>query len=158
MTNKPPQTVSEREEIARLREAAEKATPGPWFVWSSGAANDSPLVRGRSDALIVATVNRHIGPRVADNAAFIALANPATILALLDALALQAEGRRELVEAYTELADAVFGDLGSEPDVYADYDRLVELQRRFSALSKVVSGGGSSRDLSRSAGDPLEGG
>ncbi|EBY7415690.1 hypothetical protein D6J61_25740, partial [Salmonella enterica subsp. enterica serovar Alachua] len=38
-----------------------------------------------------------------------------------------------------EIQRAVFGTLGSEPDVYADYDRLCELSRKMREAIRALS-------------------
>lgn len=82
-------------DLADLRQKAEAATPGPWrecgaarggcvcgFVWD--AEGNFPLVTTDTD-------DEHYGfsstgPRKIKDAAYIAAANPATILRLLDAI------------------------------------------------------------------------
>ncbi|HFP2077504.1 TPA: ead/Ea22-like family protein [Klebsiella pneumoniae] len=68
-----------------LKAAAEKATPGPWGV----ARDGKTLVSNQSHP--IATVSDAMHRMLADgstgkDAEFIALANPANILALVDAL------------------------------------------------------------------------
>jgi hypothetical protein len=64
------------QERAALREAASKATPGPWTSVGDWVMTGS---------LHVATIPRAFdGDWSRDNAAYIALAHPAAVLALLD--------------------------------------------------------------------------
>lgn len=76
------------EQLALLRAAAEKATPGPWTVDSVKGCYY--IETAREDLLAVmdkncGTMNKRIA-----NANFVAAANPATVLALLDQIAQQA--------------------------------------------------------------------
>lgn len=68
-------------QAAQLREAAEQATPGPWYYKRTDDEQREILSEGKHVAIV--QVQQSEGQRVA-NAAYIALANPATILALLD--------------------------------------------------------------------------
>lgn len=65
-----------------LRAAAEAATPGPWRKVSDLMDQSRPWVENGESWLIVKTEGRLSADR--ENATFIALANPATITALLD--------------------------------------------------------------------------
>lgn len=111
------------DKYAKLREAAEKATPGPWdhdgpessiIVWSS-----------ENDRVCFMTSD---GPAKA-NAAYIAAANPQVVLALLDHLAAEkaradaAEARvadlenlAMLMEAEGKAAEATISTLTAERD------------------------------------------
>lgn len=76
-----------QEHRAALREAASKATPGPWEVQPACARFDSsvPVVMQDNDGFSIAEMCRGIaGEPEEDNAAYIALAHPAAVLALLD--------------------------------------------------------------------------
>ncbi len=71
------------DERARLRALAVAATPGPWSAGVSdpeGLPNDTPTIFAPEMVDVVA-----LAP-VGDDAAFIAAANPAAVVALLDAL------------------------------------------------------------------------
>jgi hypothetical protein len=85
-------TKEKREE---LRQAATKATPGPWKVWVMDVYADPVGDSNIDTAVLVAkTVYRDEEGRPRTNDCdFIAAADPPTILALLDALD-EAERRR----------------------------------------------------------------
>lgn len=69
-------------QIQSLREAAQKATPGPWTGHWVRMGGDASIAAGEN---LVASVRYESDTTRRDaNAAYIALANPATILALLD--------------------------------------------------------------------------
>ena len=68
-----------------LREAAEKATPGPWGI----ARNGKTITSNQSHPVAVITEDFHrllANGKTGGDAEFIAAANPATVLALLDEL------------------------------------------------------------------------
>jgi len=69
------------EQIQALREAAELATPGPWGNNYDGSHTDYMVCVDRTDdnTIIVDTTSAF---NAAENAAFIAAANPTTIIAL----------------------------------------------------------------------------
>ncbi|HCP8998559.1 TPA: ead/Ea22-like family protein [Escherichia coli] len=80
-----------------LREAAEKATPGNWWIDSHGMAmvahhNDNTMIVFVTDGEQMGKAIRHEDTgnlshwRNDNDASFIAAANPATVLALLDEL------------------------------------------------------------------------
>ena len=80
-----------------LREAAEKATPGDWWIDSHGMAmvahhNDNTMIVFVTDGEQMGKAIRHEDTgnlshwRNDNDASFIAAANPATVLALLDEL------------------------------------------------------------------------
>src|SRR6185312_2474494 len=81
------------DEIARLREIAEKATPGPWRATNEHLGW---LVLSSPSEDVVEIISKEKGPvdRWQPNAAHIATFDPPTVLALLD----------ELEKARTELA------------------------------------------------------
>ena len=72
---------AETPDVAELRRLAEAATPGPW-EWD----DDHGLRHGRSFGGVLFRCGALYGPDAAD-AAFIAAANPAAVLALLDVAA-----------------------------------------------------------------------
>ncbi|MBG0623053.1 ead/Ea22-like family protein [Enterobacter roggenkampii] len=68
-----------------LREAAEKATPGPWGI----ARNGKTITSNQSHPVAVITEDFHrllANGKTGGDAEFIAEANPATVLSLLDEL------------------------------------------------------------------------
>ena len=82
----------------QLKQAAMAATPGPWLYvrldeWShSVCTRHGELPDGSPSYWAIASINKQREPEHEANASFIAAANPATILALLecvDALRLQ---------------------------------------------------------------------
>lgn len=67
---------------AALRAAAEKATPGPWEMKRSFI---SPDIISPVGLVVAVTIASDMKPSMDEaNAAYIALANPAAVLALLD--------------------------------------------------------------------------
>lgn len=103
-------------DYSALREAATRATPGPWDVWreptplmEDAIAEFTDQVHKTDDfagAVYLLNANGKCpattgcGPTSEANAAYIALANPSTILALLD------ERERLSVDASNHAADA----------------------------------------------------
>lgn len=98
-----------------LREAAEKATPGNWWIDSHGMAmvahhNDNTMIVFVTDGEQMGKAIRHEDTgnlshwRNDNDASFIAAANPATVLALLDELE-AAEKRIAELEAKLDSAD-----------------------------------------------------
>lgn len=90
-----------------LREAAEKATPGEWWIDSHGMAmvahhNDNTMIVFVTDGEQMGKAIRHEDTgnlshwRNDNDASFIATANPATVLALLDELAFLDKRNAEL--------------------------------------------------------------
>ena len=97
----------ETPDIAELRRLAEAATPGPW-EWDDNHARPG-LRHGRSFGGVLFRCGALYGPDAAD-AAFIAAANPAAVLALLDHLAHMREARdnaRAEVERLTAKVERV---------------------------------------------------
>lgn len=96
-------TAPSKLDEARLRELAEAATPGPWELWTASDARPHSIVGPTSwrregakvgnivDVRHYGATDAKYGPEQTTNAAFIAAANPATILALLDALSAERE-------------------------------------------------------------------
>lgn len=80
----PPVTSVTDELIAELESAANAATPGPWGwdgpVWNYDPEEEAPWLVQEGDGLTVITGELMCSE---ENAEFVALANPATILALL---------------------------------------------------------------------------
>lgn len=104
-----------------LREAAENATPGEWCADDMfGVVADA----GLNGNFYIATCS---GPDNRDNKRFIAAANPATVLALLDALE-AAERRLTEVRGYNV-------DLAEESRQYQQ--RVAELEAREVKLPDV---------------------
>ncbi|GEM_PF-5233885 len=94
--------------VVALREAAEKATSAEWVV-SRGHYGFMNCFRAK---------DAEIGKAIAvEDAAYIALANPANVLALLDAYAEQGRKLEGLVEALQRIAAATPNRTNSE---YAD--------------------------------------
>ena len=89
------------EQRAALREAAKKATPGPWFMEPDETSPDILAAPG-----VVARTVASDMPRQVDalNAAFIAAANPAAVLALLDENARMREALKTIANADDHVA------------------------------------------------------
>jgi hypothetical protein len=95
MTSTTPEGLAER-----LEAAAKTATPGPWF------ADDHPLeIVAPHVSLVVASIDplAEDAEEAAFNAAFIALANPKNILALIQALRSSEEQRDRMRGALIEM-------------------------------------------------------
>lgn len=90
-------TTPERVDVGALRQVAEAATPGPWGVTQDEDSGARMVFSGDIHLCDVSEWSRWLG-----NAAYIAAANPATMLALLDEVeALRAAvGRVRNVEHY----------------------------------------------------------
>ncbi len=95
-----------QEDCAALREAASKATPGPWEIGNT--SDDIRMVLGQDDYICCVQIYqtpRHMGqwqePQRISNARYIAAAHPTAVLALLDA----ADERDRLREALIALLD-----------------------------------------------------
>ena len=117
-TARPAETVSESvparheaPDVAELRRLAEAATPGPWDYYR-------PHPNYRAYAVDRVMPGGHLGEDVAttgdvcaeENGAYIAAANPAAVLGLLDRLAHMTEARdnaRAEVERLTAMVEAV---------------------------------------------------
>ena len=84
-----------------LKALCERATPGPW-MHTPGYYNDSGGQYDQIDSPVEIISGEWGGPS-GDNAAFIAAANPATILALLSAN----REMREALRPFSALADMV---------------------------------------------------
>ena len=97
----------------RLKAAAEKATPGNWraFQYHDGRCG---IGGGHHDEIMVC---EHISKRRPHDAEFIALANPANILALVEAL----EKAQQRIASQREYYEGVIADGGK---------RIAELESR----------------------------
>lgn len=112
-----------------LREAAEKATPGEWWIDSHGMAmvahyNDNTFIVFVTDGEQMGRAIRHEDTgnlshwRNDNDASFIAAANPATVLALLDEL----EAKEKRIAELEAIAKSVkfdpipMEDLGNKSD------------------------------------------
>ena len=96
--------------LAELRRLAENATPGPW-EWDDDHARPG-LRHGRSFGGVLFRCGALYGPDAAD-AAFIAAANPAVVLALLaerEALAAKVERVRALGDHWLRLSGTSMTD------------------------------------------------
>lgn len=79
----------DKSELIRLKELAEKATPGPWveFGLESGNGNSSYTVGIEKPGLDICRLDSQLYCKnCLCNAAYIAAANPQTVLALIDDL------------------------------------------------------------------------
>ncbi|MCU6241182.1 ead/Ea22-like family protein [Enterobacter asburiae] len=82
-----------------LRESAKKATPGPWDI----ARNGKTITSNQSHPVAVITEDFHrflANGKTGGDAEFIAAANPATVLALLDELEAKEKQIADLKEAF----------------------------------------------------------
>ena len=101
-----------------LKALCERATPGPW-MHTPGYYNDSGGQYDQIDSPVEIISGEWGGPS-GDNAAFIAAANPATILALLSA-------NREMREALAaiEATDTEFHETGRDQWGYAELEECM---------------------------------
>lgn len=76
----------DKSELARLKELAEKATPGEWRADRYVILSPKGHTLGRTYAISENCIQRMEVVDSYDNAAFIAAANPQTVLALIDDL------------------------------------------------------------------------
>lgn len=144
------------DEIA-LREAAEAATPGPWQL--SGIRHTSAPALGRDtrllqvgpdgDGLAMVFFDMQTGKGHPD-ARFIALANPAAIIALLDTLAAERAAR--------ERAEAMLGDAAEQiaelraGQVYKDLQSCLDAHNKtLTALAAAQAGAARLREALASA-------
>jgi hypothetical protein len=125
------------EQRAALREAASKATPGPWAVEDVGL-NISPDVM-QGDRVVASTVTSDMA-KAQDkaNAAYIALAHPDAVLALLDALDAAERERddwRQGARAEAAIADTMKAERDAAAAALAEVVRVaVEREREACAL------------------------
>lgn len=119
-----------KEQFAELERLARAASPGPWEYQTSNGwlrVGTTPANRGRMDGDIVA--NDAASPA---NMAYIAAANPATVLALLDRIAEQeqdaARYRWLLKKAWFQRAFERydFDDGGSQRKFEACADKIID--------------------------------
>ena len=93
-------TTITAEDLVKLRELAQAATLGPWEWWTSNSVLRLTGADGRDGGVLYAYARAHAGHAdvqcSAEDQAFIAAANPAAILALLDQLE-AANGRLDCV-------------------------------------------------------------
>ncbi|EIX9650059.1 ead/Ea22-like family protein [Klebsiella pneumoniae] len=105
-----------------LKAAAEKATPGEWRRASTqfNGITATPFMLGRKEVMIAGVSEKR-------DAEFIALANPANILALVEAL----EKAQQLATQQGNIACALFDE------VTAQRQRIAELESRTVKLPKL---------------------
>ncbi|EPO9962494.1 ead/Ea22-like family protein [Enterobacter roggenkampii] len=112
MNSRPMSNIDKR----ALREAAEKATPGEWWIDSHGMAmvahhNDNTMIVFVTDGEQMGKAIRHEDTgnlshwRNDNDASFIAAANPATVLALLDELEAKDKSISFLKDQLAQLAN-----------------------------------------------------
>jgi hypothetical protein len=111
-----------------LREAAEKATPGDWKY----STFDCAITDDTSSLAIVRMDSGHLNDeQSALNGAFIAAANPATVLALLDELEAAEKRNTELVHNHRVHATRLIDERGQLKQ------RIAELEEREKSLRTV---------------------
>ncbi|MBJ9599681.1 ead/Ea22-like family protein [Citrobacter werkmanii] len=106
-----------------LREAAEKATPGPWRYLKTTPFMDAEISAKNHTRV----VNLLAGDVTANNSEFIAAANPATVLALLDELETKEEQRTNWFQMAQKLGE----------DLDAAEKRIAELEARAISIPEV---------------------
>lgn len=111
-----------------LRETAEKATPGDWKY----STFDCAITDDTSSLAIVRMDSGHLNDeQSALNGAFIAAANPATVLALLDELEAAEKRNTELVHNHRVHATRLIDERGQLKQ------RIAELEEREKSLRTV---------------------
>ncbi|MBT1883663.1 ead/Ea22-like family protein [Enterobacter mori] len=111
-----------------LREAAEKATPGDWKY----STFDCAITDDTSSLAIVRMDSGHLNDeQSALNGAFIAAANPATVLAQLDELEAAEKRNTELVHNHRVHATRLIDERGQLKQ------RIAELEERGKSLRTV---------------------
>ena len=104
-------TTLKAEDLAKLRELAQKATPGPWMrLFGERTVYDRMEDGCRGNAIVRADLG--FSETDAENLDFIAAANPATILALLDT------ARAEGMEAAASVLDTHAKEWAASVDSY----------------------------------------
>jgi len=150
------------EQIAKLRDLAEKATPGPWVVcqtvihgkdygghWVEGVeldpedpAHPERLVQisgsGGARSWTARIFDRQIHDDNEANALFIAAANPVTILALLDALA-AANARVAEVEGERDQWHTLASDTHTELQAIGEEYGFLGGEPRVDGVRRVLS-------------------
>ncbi len=104
----------------RMKAAAEKATPGPWHL-----SNENKLIIRGEDGVWIAHAGYFDSPVEISDGEHIALANPANVLALVEAL----EKAQQRIDSQREYYDGVIADGGK---------RIAELESRTVKLPPCV--------------------
>ncbi len=107
-----------------LKALCERATPGPW-MHTPGYYNDSGGQYDQIDSPVEIISGEWGGPS-GDNAAFIAAANPATILALLSA---NREMRAALRRCISTMSGVRAGAIDRAPDLAELFDEPLAVAR-----------------------------
>lgn len=121
---------------ADLKEAAEKATPGPWRRGNLGYGIFQDKHAGDEQAMLCrCPVDKEIMPaQWSRDAAFIALANPTRILSLIE----ENERMREALTPFAEFNTKIDAhpDAAKTPDDYCIHDGLKvgDFRRAFSVI------------------------
>lgn len=119
-----------------LREAAEKATPGPWRI----ARNGKTITSNQSHPVAVVTEDFHrmlANGKTGGDAEFIAAANPATVLAILDELGLVLKSESEIAIRLMEAKGKI---RALEEELEAAEKRVAGLEASHSNLREAMAG------------------
>jgi hypothetical protein len=130
-------------DISSLRVLAEKATPGPWRLRDAGSTLVS--VQGAPEAgqlygeMVTISSGGFAKPRGygADNAAFIAAANPSAILAMIDRIEAMEKALQPFADFATEaerFVEEAARD-GSSPIMPTNHFRLAHFRDALTALN-----------------------
>ncbi|KKY90244.1 hypothetical protein OA46_04565 [Enterobacter cloacae] len=130
-----------------LREAAEKATPGPWGI----ARNGKTITSNQSHPVAVITEDFHrmlANGKTGGDAEFISAVNPATVLALLDELEAKDKSISFLKDQLAQLANfnpdwdkleaATYSLREHMAELTAARKRIAELEAREVTLPQVL--------------------
>jgi hypothetical protein len=92
------------ETLKAMKEAAEKATPGPWYVWNPFEDTDEEevVVHGGPRNQVICRTD-DVDDDDKDNANFIAICNPANVSALIAEVERQAREIERLNQHVTDL-------------------------------------------------------
>ncbi|MEN4905683.1 ead/Ea22-like family protein [Rahnella bonaserana] len=122
--------MTDTTDIAALREAAMKATPGPWSV-----ARDGSVISNQYHPLATVSDGFHrlrSDGETGQDAEFIALANPATILSLLGQLEAECQRADEAIQLnplavdVSELEATYIGDIRIHMAAISEYKQRAE--------------------------------
>ena len=128
-----------------LREAAERATPGKWRWWTSNSVRrlSSDATGKDGDVLCAEMVStpRYADIRVSDaNMAYIAAADPTTVLALLDDRDRLQRERDDLKREWRWAVGTVFGNAGLIDTGHSPMAVLQDAARGYEATLEAISG------------------
>lgn len=134
-------------DTTKLRELAQNATPGPWTQWEGHGwvmagtpeANEKGYMAGTYGQVCRTDCDDFSDAQGIKNAEYIAAANPATVLALLDKI----DGLESMLLAACADLGAINAALDLDPDdggaepILYEVKRLLEIEKAARNLAKV---------------------